>query len=86
VQNVCNISIGLLDLNVRHMLNFQRHCNSKLVVQEAELRCTPCGVQTTKVGVRCTPMPPGGAAYVCDHALSFYLVVANSELQCMHAC
>ena len=40
------------------MLNFQRHCNSKLVVQEAELRCTPRGVQTTKVGVRCTPTPP----------------------------
>ena len=33
------------------MLHFQRHCNSKLAVQEAELRCTlPCGVQTTKVG------------------------------------
>jgi len=48
------------------MLNFQRHCNSKLVVQEAELRCTPpVGYRPQKWGY-VVPHTPGRAAHDCE--------------------
>jgi len=60
--------------DARYMSNFQCHCCSKLYRKQnfevlkpnvncvtgvqLKLRCTPCGVHTTKVGVGVRPTPP----------------------------
>jgi len=51
--------------NCKFMLIVQRHCNSKLVVQEAELRCTPLWGTDHKSGGTLYP-PPGGAAHASN--------------------
>ena len=40
------------------MLNFHRHCNSKLVVQKQNCVVPPVGYRPQKWGVRCIPTPP----------------------------